>query len=77
LTSVNCDFRIGAGQNIPKIIAFIQNSEELYEFDLNGGLVECKTANVSMKNLRSISYYENCLLGIDETLQILEILKVV
>lgn len=75
LTSVNCDFHIGNDESIPKVIAFVQNSENLYEFDLNGGMIECKTANVGMKNLRCLSYYENCLLGIDSKLQILEISK--
>lgn len=75
LTSVNCDFKIGGTEKIPKIMAFVQNSSNLYEFDLNNGRIECKTANVGMKNIKCLSYYEGCLLGIDQNLQILEISK--
>lgn len=76
LTSVNCDLQVGE-QSIPKFIAFIQNSDDFYEFDLNGGELECKTVKVGTHNLRNLSYFENSLLGIDQKLQVLEISKIV
>lgn len=75
LTSINCDFQIGGENTVPKIMAFTQNSENMYEFDLNLGTTETKVIKVGMKNLRSLKYFENCLLGIDAKLQVIELTK--
>lgn len=67
-TSMNCDFQIGGENSIPKIMIFTRNSDSMYELELNKGATDTKTVKVGMKNLRSLKYFENCLIGIDSKL---------
>lgn len=56
-------------------MVFPQTSESMFEFDLNQGSAQTKTVKVGMKNLKSLKYFENCLVGIDAKLQVIELTK--
>lgn len=72
LSCINLDFEVNG---YPFILAFPNFGSFIYSLDISGRDVKTKAIDVGQVNCKSLSYFEDCLFGIDREMQVFEVKK--
>lgn len=72
LVSINLDFEVNG---YPFVLAFPLCGGFIYSLDISGKDVKTKAIDVGQINCKSLSYFEDCLFGVDRGMQVFEISK--
>lgn len=72
LVSINLDFEVNG---YPFVLAFPLCGGFVYSLDISGQDVKTKAIDVGQVNCKSLSYFEDCLFGVDQKMQVFEISK--